>query len=357
MRFFLLLLLLCSNALASAKTKGTWSMSIDGLWVSDSLSEASIVGLELNAQITHRFSPFISSYIDVETLLEVGNIQSTFDKEFEPQKTIILNDARLSWKPNPFLRLHMGAINQRHHGSPILIHNTAFPALQEKIHFMIQSMKISLDFQQAIPTSQTLLSQKLAKESNPTLYTGKILAEYRKKKFHMKARLNYFNFQNLTRGTIRDSRLYGNTVDGTGEDLSFRYKYYGWELGFNLSLALHTQWSIFTGTSFVDNRGAANNNRSQYLFGGAQYKNKILEFQATIKSFHIGADASPAAYTNKYLGHNNRKGYGLTFSGKLEKLKISLHYTNAKIISPNHHQADRTYFSVEVATLPAVLFQ
>ncbi|MGZ7140690.1 hypothetical protein ACXWN7_09620, partial [Streptococcus pyogenes] len=89
-------------------------------------------------------------------ILETGSSSSLFTNEFEPKTRIHLQEASLRWRVWQPVKLMAGALDQRHHSSPILISGGTFPAAMISVDPELGDWLVHADAQAAIPTSRTL---------------------------------------------------------------------------------------------------------------------------------------------------------------------------------------------------------
>lgn len=355
-----------ANALATIdssspqNTSFQWRAGLNGLFMDDALSEARIAGVNANAKLQHKFSERFQANLDFGLVLEAGSTQQLFTEEFRPEQTFYLLDASLTWTPFQFFGIRMGALEQTHHRSPyIFISRFTFPAVLEYLEFKLDRWLISLDAQQAIPVSRSFSTRAVGKEDTPFLLTFKALLELVKPEAEEQgvfghAHLTVFQFRNLTRGVAQDSRFYGNTVVGIGpQGARFFNDYQGIETGGSAGYKFGSVSEFSLNGNFVNNSKApASRNKAFYL--GAQFTIALNDYaiSPSFGAFQTDADASPAYYTAKSIGHNNREGFvtKLNIHLKPERLNLYGQYVTANVAAASPLQADRKYIEIGFVT-------
>lgn len=354
-RLLAILWLLFSSNAANATTY-EWRASLGGTFVEDALSEAKLISLRGDVRMFHEFNSPLSVNVEAGVLLETGSTQALFTDEFVPETTLKLREARLNWNPWSFFGVQAGAINQRHHGSPLLVDGFSFPAIFEFLEWKPGNFIFQVNSQQAIATSTSFSTRAIGKEDTPYLITGAIKAKYLSPsdKVSLATRATFFQFKNMTRGIAHDSRFYGNTVVGIGpEGALFFHEYQGFELGIDSKFTLFENFRLELGNSFIRNpKAPKSNNQGTYYFTKLTYFDENIEISPKFGVFKNESDSSVAYYNSQSLGHNNREGITAGFSVHLpkDKLWIEGSYVKSDLISVSPIQADRTYYEIHVIT-------
>jgi hypothetical protein len=342
--FFLAALLLSSPAWA--QTKAEWKASIYGRSADDTLSSSRTVGVGLFAYLRHRFTEGLEAKVLGGALLETGSSSSLFTDEFEPKSRLFLQEASLRWQPFQPLLLIGGALDQRHHSSPLFIDGGTFPAAMLSLDPDFGHWIAHFDAQAAIPTSRTLSTRTTTgKENTPALFTEKAVVGWNEKGgARALFRVTHFQFQNLTHGMAQDSRFYGNQIAGIGAASVFIYQYEGFEAGPDFLLPLGDRFSAGLGGSFLNNSKApSNRNQGLYAYADLTYRGEKFSLRPRIEWFRNEADSAPAFYSSPEFGHNNRRGYGaaLRFEMPEAKLEVEMKARRGELIEPQTFQKNQ----------------
>ena len=354
LRFLILFFCLVHGAPSKAETIAEWKAALRARSADDTLSSAKSVALMGYSRLHHDFSSLFSTDIRAGIQLETGNSSSLFTDEYKPESKLLLQEASLNIKAHESLTLRAGALDQSHHESPLLIAGGTFPAALGKLSLQKNAWTFSLDAQQAIPTGENLTNKSTGKEATPLLFTSKGKISFASENFKAKLRSSLFRFDKLTRGIAQDSRFYGNTVSGIAGGASFFYEYQGYEFGGEISAPLSQKIESKWGASHIENtKGPKNNNRGLYGYWEVKYQGEKFQLAPRAEYYRNEADSSPAFYSSKSFGHNNRKGYGAAVSVFLpdSKLEFTARYTSTKLIEARTFQRDNfQFFELTVET-------
>lgn len=352
--FFLLALLVFHPLSGQAKDTAEWKGSLRGRSTDDTLSSSKSVALIGLTKLHHDFSDVFSAQARGGFLLETGSSSALFTDEFRPESKFLLEEAVFDWAPADFFRIEAGAVDQSHHESPLLVDGGAFPAAREALTLSSGLFSIEADAQQAIPTGQNLTSKSTGKEPTPTLLTEKLRLKYGDEDFSVKLRSSLFRFDKLTHGIAQDSRFYGNTVTGIASASSFYYAYQGFEAGGEIRGTLEGGIESAVGGSYVKNtKGPAGHDSGSYGYFEVKYKGESFQLAPRFEYYKNETDSSPAFYSSKAFGHNNRKGEGVSLSLDFpqSKLNFLVRFFRSRLIENSAFQRDRfTYIELSVGT-------
>jgi hypothetical protein len=342
---FLLAALLLSGP-ALAQTKAEWKASLYGRSTDDSLSSSRTVGVGVFAYIRHQFTENFEAKVLGGALLETGSSSSLFTDEFEPKSRLFLQEASLRWKPFQPLLLIAGALDQRHHDSPLLIDGGTFPAAMLSLDPNLGSWIAHFDAQAAIPTSRTLSTRATAgKENTPTLFTEKAVAGWNERGgARALLRVSHFQFASLTHGMAQDSRFYGNQIAGIGAASVFVYQYEGFEAGPDFLFPLGGRLFAGLGGSFLNNgKAPSGRNQGLYAYADLAYRGEKFSLRPRFEWYRNEADSAPAFYSSPEFGHNNRRGYGaaLRFGMPEAKLEIEMKARRGELLEPQTFQKNQ----------------
>lgn len=299
-------------------------------------------GLEIGARFDHELSDTFSVGVEAAGHLQTGAFESAFLDEYGTQSSLDLREAILAWRPTPFLQLNWGVLP--HSSLPTLIHNKSFLGLSESIHANVGQFRFFLEGEQSLATSPSrTLFPTFGGREIPFFMLEQVGCEYGWETFQASVHLSHFSFLNLTREVEYRSRHFGNSgVGANRENASLRYVFHGVEAGVDLEV----RWGRFRPNVRVN---AHRNFDPPQDRGDAVLVETGLEFQwspavvtgVTFLGFEIEADAGPAFYSNKYFGHNNRRGYGASLALEFpqDAIKVQVGYVSADPIDPNGFQA------------------
>lgn len=342
-----------STLSALAETKAQWTAALYGRSTDDRFSSSRTVGLAGVVHFQHDLSEKLQSRFLGGIVLETGSSSALFTSEFEPRSRILLQEASLRWRVINPVSVLAGALDQRHHGSPLLIESGTFPAAMLAVDSRLEHWILHFDSQAAIPTSQSLSTRSTGKENTPLLLTQKaILGWENSDGLKLLFRGTYFQYRNLTRGVAADSRFYGNTVVGIAQASRFLYQYEGFELGPDLVIPFGSRAKWTAGGSFLqNNKGPRRADQGLYAYTGLRFQTNSFALSPKIEWYRNEADSAPAFYTSEKFGHNNRKGSGVSLKLELPAtgLEIDLKMRRSRLIEQRTFQKDRfDYLEISV---------
>jgi hypothetical protein len=339
---FILLLSLLIIPPAFSATKAEWKAGLYGRSTDDKFSSSKTVGTFALARIDHDISDSLQAFFLGGVALETGSSSALFTDEFEPKSHFLLTEASLNWNPWTPLDLRMGALDQSHHNSEILMAGGTFPAAIGTLNFENEGWLIHLDAQGAILTSRTFSTRATGKENTPSLATQKVEAGYSSKNAHFLLRGTHFEYRNLTRGMAQDSRFYGNTISGIGNASNFVYNYQGFEGGPEIRIPFSKNLFLdFGGSRVLNTKGPKGNNVGIHGFSEIRYESKEFSLAPKIEIYKNENDSVPAYFSSSEFGHNNRKGIGASVRLILPSVEIELKARRSKLIEPRTFQKDR----------------
>lgn len=346
---FLLLSLLAAGLTtvsALAESKAEWKAAMYGRSTDDSFSSSRTVGFAGLIHAKHEFNEILEAKFLGGAALETGSSSALFTNEFEPRSRLFLQEASLRLKPFSGFSTLLGALEQTHHGSPLLIDGGTFPAALLAFDLPKSSWILHLDGQAAIPTSQSLSTRATGKEKTPLLFTQKLVAGYENTEsgFKALARASHFEFRDLTRGIAQDSRFYGNSITGVASASRFVYQYQGFEVGPDLVVPFGERFLFGLGASFLQNtQGPRRADQGAYAYADLTYKAESFSLKPKFEWYRNEADSAPAFYSSSKFGHNNRKGTGLGLLLALPKagFEVELNMKRSRLIEPRTFQKDK----------------
>ncbi|RYZ94887.1 MAG: hypothetical protein EOP11_25745, partial [Proteobacteria bacterium] len=115
-------------AFSFAAQPAQWKVALYGRSTDDSLSSSKTVGVAGIVHLTHELSSNLQARFFGGVLLETGSSSALFTNEFEPRSRLLMQEASLRWSFLKSFSLVGGVLDQRHHGSPLLVESGSFPA-------------------------------------------------------------------------------------------------------------------------------------------------------------------------------------------------------------------------------------
>jgi hypothetical protein len=347
-RVFAVLALLASAAPGADKpTELQLSASFYGR-AADELSNASrIAGTEIGGDVRHHFSPSLLGRVWLGVQLEAGSSQAYYTTDNQPQRQARLREASLDWSPWETVHLAVGALSQDDLEIPTLLAVQTFPGFRQSGQWEAGPFYFGAQAEQTVPTANLLTDgPSLRQGSLSAFFLERVLLGVRPAEtVRLETHLSHFAFDNLPESVAYQSRFYGNTVRGAGASQSeFAYGFRGYEIGALLGFdgshftpTVRASWTTNpdppSGSAFsVDFRPRFRLGQSTWVTPRAQY-------------FHVDADAAPAYYNDKELGHNNRRGYraGLELDFG-EGWLVGTQATYAQVLQSSPYQAELHYF-------------
>jgi len=319
-----------------------WRGALYGVSADDSLSSSKLAGVALGLDFERNLSQTFFTHFRGGVKLEAGSSSSLFTDEFKPESRLSLNDARVRWTFLDPLSITIGALEQEHLASPVLVSGGTFPAALLSLRVAPSRWYFEAHGQYAIPTGTGLSTRSTGKENTPSLLSQTAIVGWRKNPyFFVQARASHFSFANLTHGMAQDSRFYGNTVNGIATASTYAYKYEGFEFGPDLSLPLSSRFALVAGGSRVANaKGPTGFRTGQYAYAGFHWLGSGFKLRPIGEWYNNESDSAPAFYSSSQFGHNNRRGYGGSLSLTLNNpnLELSFRGRNTKLIDPQPFQ-------------------
>ena len=258
-----------------------------------------------------------------------GFSQSVYDRD-DRRRGFHFLEGYLKYKRNPSFEVVFGNIKQDFLQAPLLITDKTFPSLKETVHLnFFSNIKGRLVFQQAIPDNATENVRRATQIiSTPLFLTSSLFLDKSLgfKQFKIQQNFTSFYFTNLSSAVADKGRLYGNSVNYSGSDSDFKFKFYGIYSSTKSRFSLTDVWIAELGFDFLHNFGAQDTfNQGERLYTSI-YKNfqNILEIKITGEYFTNQSDSSVAYYNSELYGHNNRIGGGLRLESYFYKSGINL---------------------------------
>ncbi|MEZ4751252.1 MAG: hypothetical protein R3B54_11720 [Bdellovibrionota bacterium] len=341
-KFIGLSLISCASAWALTQSPGLdLRLEFEGRWVEETFHRAQTGGLDVGAQFNHNLSDSLTVSIDAIGRLQTGAYVSSFVDEYGAQQGLVLREASMQWSPLSPVRLRWGVLP--HESLPTLIHYKAFTGVGETVSLDAGAWRFSLDAEQSFASSPSrTLFPTFANSQFPAFLKEGASVNYWWQNGSAEIRVQHFAFLNLSREVEYRSRFFGNSGAGsTRENASLTYSFHGIAVGGNWE----SRWGAFRPSAAFNahrNFDPPSGKRDAMLgaVGLAWQWSPTVVSGMRFSLFHIESDAGPAFYSNKFLGHNNRRGLGasLYLDFPTTPLRVELGYTNAEPINANPFQ-------------------
>ncbi|MCB0417728.1 MAG: hypothetical protein H6617_07385 [Bdellovibrionaceae bacterium] len=335
-------LILSVSAYALTREPGLdLSLEFEGRWVEETFHRAQTGGLDVGAQFDHNLSDSLTVSIDAIGRLQTGAYVSSFVDEYGAQQGLVLREASMRWTPFVPLQLRWGVLP--HNTLPTLIHDKAFTGVGERLSLDAGAWRFSIDAEQSFASSPSrTLFPTFANSQFPAFLKEAASVNYWWQDGSAGLYVQHFAFLNLSREVEYRSRFFGNSGTGsTRENASLSYNFHGIALGGNWE----ARWgSLRSNLQFDAHRNfdPPPGKRDALLgtVGLAWQWSPAVVSGLTVSLFHIESDAGPGFYSNKFLGHNNRRGLGASvyLDFPTTPLRVELGYTNAEPIDANAFQ-------------------
>ncbi len=334
-----------------------WDLKSTAESFSSEIDNAFFFQFQSSGKLKYQILDRLELDLKANVIFQGGQAQSRFG-DLLPQGPAYLSYGQLNFDVlgNNTLELQAGALSQFEvFGNNLFISKRAFPGVGESLKFEIEDLKIKLSAQQVIPTTFTLSTALVEREKTPTLNSLNANFNYDLKPFVFNLNAAYFDYNDLP-ALVRDtSRLFGNTVNGTGFNSVFAFDYRGWISNFDTSYNPTKDTAFRFVLSMLENTAAPKTyNQSQFIQLSAHHRiNRELGLDLIISDFFVESDAVPAFFTSRTF-QTNHKGnmieVGMQWLEK--KVRVSAGYTVSNLINPDSsgRQLDNDIISFNLET-------
>lgn len=298
---------------------------VDGLDI-----RSRIFGYRLNFDYADKFAEDVALFFSASVFLETGSNEVVADNtEFAPLEAVILNEGGFNYNPVELLGFKFGALSPREYNSPLLITGAPVVGAQELIDFEFLYFKAL----QAIPNNNRLARRTGTLDNGtPSFYLETLGFKWRD---YLKVEISHFLFKDLAPNIANQSRQFGNSVSGTGQEASrFNYGFSGYNGYLEGNLLLGGKQLTVYGEYLVNDEAPVNRNEG-YLGG---LKLQFSSFGLGWESFRNETDTSPGFYNSKYYGHNNNSGNAISFFRQGKDIEFLIKYYQLNPIEDNANQ-------------------
>lgn len=312
-----------------------YTLGMSGDLVESATVRARVLSMDVGGRLEGKLNDELSYHVWLVGSFENGSNKATgVIAEYEPNQAINLREGGLIYRPYAFLRLDLGSLNQNDFQSPLLVWNTAFAGLSQRIEyrgFYLRAM-------QAIPNNNILTRRAGGiDEGNPLLTTGTLGYEYHSNDFNLHTAVTRYSFESLSSQVAINSKDLGNSTDGIGAATRFLYGFEGNNLATDLNWKFKKNWQVQANGQFLFNEKAPNGRNQGYL---AEVGAGPMDFTLRVGTFKNESDTAPAFYNARTFGHNNVKGEILSLVSQGQDYFMRVSYVNSKTIGFNIHQTD-----------------
>jgi hypothetical protein len=335
-----------------------WSMESNASSYSSEIDNAFYFQFKSSGKLKYQILDRLSLDLKANVLFQGGQAQSRFS-ELLPSGPAYLSYGffNLDVLGNESFEVQAGALSQTEvFGSSLFISQRSFPGIGESIKFSKDNYKLKLSAQQVVPTTFTFSTSLVEREKTPTLNSANINLSYDDDIFHFGVMGGVFNYSNLPHMVADASRLYGNSVVGTGFASEFVFDYAGWLAGFDSAYSPTKDTTLRFAVNMLENSGAPRTyNQAQVIqVSGHHRLNSDIGFDVLLTDFFIESDAVPAFFTSRTYGQTNREGYSIELGMQWieKKVRVSAAYTVSNLISadPSERQQDNDIISINLET-------
>ena len=307
--------------------KAYWKTAFKTKMFSDKSTANSIVSTEIYSKLKWRLVDTLSFQTQGLIIGRSGFTQSIYERE-DRVRGFYLLEGFFQWKLFPNVSMQLGNIQQSFLDAPLLITDKTFPSIIGKLSLNNPYGDLFFLFQTAIPdnASEFVRRETQIVRGFPLFLTSS--AVFHSPKFllnsSVKEMITLFYYHNLSSAVADRSRIYGNTIERTGSDSTFKYPYFGIHNNLSMKMILSDLWILEMGGEFLYNFMAPNTyNEGMRIFSSAyhNYEN-FMEIQFIGEFFVNQSDTSVAYYNSELYGHNDRRGF-LT--------KLQSHFYNSSL--------------------------
>lgn len=312
-----------------------YMLGMSGDLVESDTVRARVLSIDVGGRLEGKLNEELSYHVWLMGSFENGSNKATgVIAEYEPNQAINLREGGLIYRPFSFLRLDMGSLNQNDFQSPLLVWNTAFAGLSQKLHFG----GFYLRAMQAIPNNNILTRRAGGiDEGNPLFTTGTLGYQLKSDDLNLHLAFTRYSFRGLSSQVAINSKDLGNSTNGIGAATRFLYGFEGNNVASDINWKFKKNWQIQANGQYLFNEKAPDGRNQGYL---AEIGAGLSDFTVRVGTFKNESDTAPAFYNARTFGHNNVKGEILSLVSQGHDYFMRVSYVNSKTIGFNVHQTD-----------------
>jgi hypothetical protein len=332
-----------------------WSIGLAGESFANAQEQAQTAGFNVGGDFRYVLLRGLDLRVRAGASLQSGYAQSRFGDN-TPRSGLNLREAIVQYRPGRILTLQVGAIDQGHLASPLLVSARPFPGALEKLTLGEGALQAEVKAQQTIPTSTTMSTQAVEAETSPSFMSETLTVKLEPhRKFNLSVYGTHFGFRNLPSTVAADGDIHGNTVDDSTPNFSrFIYEYDGWVAGGVIRTQLSRGFAAELQGQMLQNLKAPETYRNGQMASVAIEVGLPGDVLLVPKAqmFFSESDVSPSFYNSSELGHNNRIGHAADIEArfKRENFKIGARYVQSDTINSNLNQTPHQYLMLRFET-------
>jgi len=325
----------------------------------DKSTTNTIVSTEIYGKLQWKLVNSMSFHAKALAMGKNGFTQSIYDRSDRNTGLHIL-EAFFEWNSMDMF-LKIGNIQQSFLEAPLLITDRTFPSVLFRFPLTSteQSKKLFFLFQGAIPdnASEVVRRETQIVRGAPLFATSSIF--FQSSDFlsnsTVKDIFTLYYYYNISPAVADRSRVYGNTIERTGNDSSFRFQFLGLHNHLKWQKQIADLWLLELGIEYLYNFLAPDTYNEGGRFYGALYHNyeNLMELKFTGEIFSNQSDTSIAYYNSEIYGHNNRRGVSARVQSHLfsSGLTIGVSTVYSQPINNPEQSPTGSAFSVSVFLL------
>lgn len=282
-----------------------------------------------------------------------GNTTNFFTEEGKKSDSFYLDEAAVQYQTNNSM-YRVGALKVVLNPIQSVMSPNTFLSAQQNYQFDLGSTlsRIAWILTEAIPSSGSV-SKEIIEDSTQASFWSQSLVLHQDLNWsrdQLDAAISYYQFSNLSSNVASDSVLIGNSpgnFTGLSRHCFYLIDFRGIEAAASYSKYWTPNFQSRVKYSFIQNlaiEGPSSSGMIAHL--ELIFKNGNYALSPQIKLFDVGADVTPAAYSNILNRFHNRTGYSLILNLEMHKEQLNFFgaYTQANTIEFNPYMSDRDYF-------------
>lgn len=329
----------------SGQWNGKYSFGLGGGDYQEGKDEGVLSYFVVRSQFEYNFAPWMRVKVSPRVDLYASRVQERFEDDDLSSSRLRFTEAYVSLMPSRYVDLRAGAIGQAELNAPLLISSRrAFPGLQQIAKADFKNIQGSLMFQEVVPTSVTLNTERTEKEELPSFLTQSLnLKGQAETWFDWTAKGGHYQWNKLPSKIAFESGSAGNSIAGeVAPGAKFRYGFEGYFWGGNLAFGPREFAQMNFEYEAMKNMVAPSNaGQAQSLgVGPTIHLGDLMDIDVRYRRYFIESDATVAVYSSSHLGNTNRDGDNIDFRIDFKRLKFALigDWYNARTINASTSQ-------------------
>ena len=288
---------------------GFWKSEVEGSFFRNGERRERLMKIKLFAKLD--IDLFSSFGAEFEPYLEIeeGEVQRRRFVSVE-SNPLRMRQGFFYYRPVEGLSIQAGAINQDFLSSPLLMKDQTFLSFLSGYAYIKEKYEFQSVAQFSLPSIINTFRRYNEIEEAPYFVSLFNYGEWIPSSLlSFKGHVTGFYFSELPSFIATQSRLYGNTVDGTLSNTAFRYGYYGVDADISSQVKLSSKVYLSLGYNILvnfDTQFSEGMGERIYAIFDMNFW-KAAKLYSRFEYFHNGSDSAPAYYNSEHYGHNNRK--------------------------------------------------